>query len=77
MEINYGNQLWKQTATKDVTHRVGTCGKYDGQYNPSLGCHCDQVKENYQQTGLEHTHSKDWMYSSLSRKWSRQSAYNI
>ena len=55
MEINYGNQA----ATKDVIHRVCTYGKCDGQYKPSLGCHCDQVKENYQQTGLEHTHSKD------------------
>ena len=67
-------QLWKQATVKHVPHRVGTC---TGKYNPSLGCNCGHVKENFYQTGLSHNQSKDGMYSSLSRTWHKQSAYNI
>ena len=45
------DQLWKQAIVKDVSHRVGTCGKCTGKYNPSLGCNCGHVKENFYQTG--------------------------
>ena len=69
-------QLWQQSTIKDVAHRVGT-DKCADKYNPAFGCDCSQVKENFYQTGLSHSRSKDSMYSSLSHTWSKQSPYNI